>query len=295
MLRTPETTSSPWAFEQEVARGLGRAGDLVAAEGDARSRALALVAEDHLLDVDRGAPVVRDRVQPPVLDRPLAVPGLEHRADRGIELFARIVGELLARLVAVDLAEALGQAAQLIGAELGVELDAVLALCLRDRLLVALAGDAAHDVAEHLHQPAVGVAGEALVAGALGEALDRFVAEAEVEDRVEHAGHRDASARAHRDQQRVLRVAEPLAGAGLERRQGRIHLSVEPGRHLPRLHELDAGLGRDREPRRARARARARASSRPGWRPCRRAGRASRASPRRTRRRTASPSAIIGG
>ena len=53
---------------EEVAGGLGRAGDLVAAEGDAGAGGVALVAEDHLLDVDGGAPFVRDAVDAPVLD-----------------------------------------------------------------------------------------------------------------------------------------------------------------------------------------------------------------------------------
>ncbi len=52
--------------DQEVAAGLGRAGDLVAAERHAGARRVALVAEHHLLDVDRGAPVVGDAVQAPV-------------------------------------------------------------------------------------------------------------------------------------------------------------------------------------------------------------------------------------
>ena len=72
--------------DEEVAARLGPAGDLVAGEGDARARALALVAEDHLLDVDRGAPVLGDAVDPPVLDRAGAAPGVEDGADRGPQL-----------------------------------------------------------------------------------------------------------------------------------------------------------------------------------------------------------------
>jgi hypothetical protein len=75
----------------------------------------------------------------------------------------------------------------------------------------------AHDhVAEHVDQPAVGVVGEALVAGGVRQALDRLVVEAEVEDGVHHARHGDGGAGAHRDQQRVGVVAELLAGLLLE-------------------------------------------------------------------------------
>ena len=56
---------------------------------------------------------------------------------------------------------------------------------------------------------------------------------------------------------------------------------------LAALHVGDAGLGRDREARRAPARRRGRASSRRRSRPCRRAARACRASRRRSRRPSA--------
>ena len=68
-----------------------------------------------------------------------------------------------------------------------------------------------HGLAEHLDQPAVGVPGEPLVAGLLGQALHRLVVEADVEDGLHHAGHRELRAGAHRDQQRVVGVAELLA------------------------------------------------------------------------------------
>ena len=72
--------------DEEVAARLGLAGHLVARERDARGRLVALVAEHHLLHVDRGAPVVGDAVQPPVGDGALAGPGVEHRADREPQL-----------------------------------------------------------------------------------------------------------------------------------------------------------------------------------------------------------------
>ena len=48
------------------------------------------------------------------------------------------------------------------------------------------------------------------------KALNGIVVEAQVEDRVHHAGHRERSARANRHEQRVGGVAELLAAAGLE-------------------------------------------------------------------------------
>ena len=111
-----------------------------------------------------------------------------------------------------------------------------------------LALDAAHDVAEHLHEAPVGVPREALVLGLRGQTLHRLVVEAEVQDGVEHARHRLARTRAHGDEQRVLGVAELLAGALLERRQRLVDLLVEAVGEAVLAHVGDARLGRDREP-----------------------------------------------
>src|SRR4029453_12597202 len=130
-VRAPETTSSPWALGrksplgsgapvtssrlkaspgdavlalgvgEEVAAGLGRSGDLVAAEGDAGAGGVALVAEDHLLDVDRRSPLVRDAVDAPVLLGPVTGPGVEHRADREPQLLLRILRELFVRVLLI--------------------------------------------------------------------------------------------------------------------------------------------------------------------------------------------------
>ena len=93
-------------------------------------------------------------------------------------------------------------------------------------LVLALRLEAEHDVAVHLHEAAVAVPGEALVAGLLDQALTVVVVQADVEDGVHHAGHRDAGAGAAGDEQRVLGVAE-LAAHDL--------LDLAPGRRRPRL------------------------------------------------------------
>ena len=59
---------------QVVAVQLALAGDRVAREGDAGTRAPAHVAEDHHLDVHRGAQVVGDALHAPVGDRARGVP-----------------------------------------------------------------------------------------------------------------------------------------------------------------------------------------------------------------------------
>ena len=96
MSRTPETTSSPWALGRKSPEGSGAPVISSRLKATPEPDVVALVAEHHLLHVDGGAPLVGDVVQAPVLDRALAVPGVEHRPDRLAQLLARVVRELLA-------------------------------------------------------------------------------------------------------------------------------------------------------------------------------------------------------
>ena len=77
--------------------------------------------------------------------------------------------------------------------------------------------------------------------------------EAQVEDRVHHARHAEGGARAHADQQRVLGVAEALAGLLLERLHVGHDVVPQARRQLLARGVVGvAGLGRDREARRDR-------------------------------------------
>ncbi len=112
-------------------------------------------------------------------------------------------------------------------------------------------GMSKHDPAVHGHEPAVGVIGEPLVVGLLGQALHRLVVEAEVEDGVHHPRHRELGPRPHRHQQRIARVTDPLPHRLLEPGPGPGHFAGErigpPG-----LHVAAAGGGADGEARRHR-------------------------------------------
>ncbi len=94
-------------------------------------------------------------------------------------------------------------------------------------LLEVVVADAEHHVGIHRDEAAVGIVGEALVAGFLCQRLDRLVVEAEVEHGVHHARHRGACARAHRDEQRVLAVAERLAGNAADLRERGVDLVLQ--------------------------------------------------------------------
>ena len=121
---------------EKVARRLRLTGVLVAAEGDSRARALAPVAEDHLLDVDGRPPVVGNPVQAPVLAGPLAVPRIEDGLDRLFKLLARAMRKVLARAGREDALELFRQLLQVDGVELGVEPYAFPSLDRGDRVLV---------------------------------------------------------------------------------------------------------------------------------------------------------------
>ena len=108
--------------------------------------------------------------------------------------------------------------------------------------------DVLDDLPVHQDQPAVRVVREALVPGSLGEPADGLVVQAEVEDRVHHPGHRDRRPGADGDEQRILRVAEPLAGLLLERGEMLLDLGLEAvGEPAAVRHVGATGIGRDRE------------------------------------------------
>ena len=79
------------------------------------------------------------------------------------------------------------------------------------------------------------------VAGAPGHALDRSLGQPEVEDGVEHAGHRHRRSGANREQQRVIGIAELLSAGVLQLAHGAGDLVIETSRQLTAVaHVLDA-------------------------------------------------------
>ena len=147
-------------------------------------------------------------VDPPVGDRAVPAPGVKDRTDRLVELHERVLREGLSCLGQEVALEDVGQFAQRIDVEFGVEMHTVAALELRDFVLDVLPRDPVNDVGEHLHEAPVAVPGKALVAGRSRQPLHRGVVEPEVQDGVHHARHRLARSGAHRQQQRIVGVAE---------------------------------------------------------------------------------------
>ena len=232
------------------------AGGRVAGEGHAGSAVIPHVAKHHALDVDGGAPLVGDLVLATVDDRALVHPAAEDGSDGSDELLEGILREGLPGALLDELLEAADEILEVILGECGVFLDVGLVLDLLhhffERVMLVLVAllHPHHDVAVHLDEAAVGIEGEAAIAGGLLQALDGLVVEAEIQDRVHHPRHAVAGTGADAHQQRVGRVAELLPGLLLEQLHVVGDLLLEPlGELLPRGVVIDAHLRRDREAR----------------------------------------------
>src|SRR6202034_3530646 len=228
---------------QVVAVDALRAGAGVAGEGHAGARVHAEVAEYHRHHVDRGAEVGGDALLAPVQDRAVRVPGVEHGLDGQVHLLARVLREVVAGVLADGLLERGDDLLQVVGVQVEVVLDALGLLGAVDGVLEGLTLDVQYGLAEHLDQPAVGVPGEPLVAGLLGQALHRLVGQADVQHRLHHAGHGELRPGPHADQQRVRRVAQLAANRRLKLGQVLGDLSGQAGRDVTVLEVGPAGLG----------------------------------------------------
>ena len=235
-----------------VAVGPLLAGARVAGERDAGAGVVADVAEHHRDHVDGRAEVGRDTLLATVEDGAVGVPGVEHRLDRHVQLLPGLLREVAAGLLAHDLLERADQLLQVVGVQVEVVLDALGLLGVVDGLLERLAVDVQHGLAEHLDQPPVGVPGEPLVAGLLGQALHRLVRQADVEDRVHHARHRELRTGPDADQQRVSRVTELAAHRRLKLPEVLGDLAVQLGGRASVAQEGAAGFGGNNEPGRDR-------------------------------------------
>ena len=198
--------------DQVLAHQLLGAGGGVTGEGHAGARAVARVAEGHLLHVDSGAPLVGDLVHLAVNVGTGVIPAAEHGLDRLDQLLVGILGEGTALVVLIDLLEDTHQFLQVVGSQVGVGLVALGLLHLVDLHLEQALGDHHDHVREHLDETAVAVVGKAGVVGLLGQTLHGLIVQAQVQDGVHHAGHGLTCARTDRHQQGVGVVAEGLAG-----------------------------------------------------------------------------------
>ena len=73
------------------------AGGRVASKGHAGSAVFPQIAENHRLNIDRRAPIVRDLVELAIGNCPIVIPRSEHRANGTPQLFEWVFGESFTR------------------------------------------------------------------------------------------------------------------------------------------------------------------------------------------------------
>jgi hypothetical protein len=133
-----------------------------------------------------------------------------------------------------NLLELLHQRLERVGGHFGILRDAQSCLQLAEALLEPLFGHIHHHIAEHHNEAAIGVIHKARIFGESNHALSGLVVQPQIENGVHHAGHRELRARTHRDQQRVLRVAESFAHPLLHHLELIAHLVHQIIGHRPR-------------------------------------------------------------
>ena len=203
---------------QELAVELALTGRGVAGKRNAGARRFAHVAEHHALHVDGGAPRAGDVVHAAVVVGTGIVPAAENGLDGAHQLLTRVGGEVFAQLSLILGLKLARKLLQVVGRQLGVEVNALFFLHLVDELFKIFLADFHDDIGVHLDKTAIAVVSEAGVLRLGGKCLDDLVVQAEVQNGVHHAGHRGARARTHGDEQGVVQVTELLAGDFFELR-----------------------------------------------------------------------------
>ena len=193
------------------------AGRGIARERDAGRAILAHIAEHHRLHIDRGAPLGRDMVQPPVGHRRAgSSTSRTRRRSHPTAAAAGPAGTACRSRLATTSLNPATICRQSSAVELGVEHRADLELVVLDQLLEMVVLDAEHDLPVHLQKAAIAVIGETIVTALLRQTLHGLVVETEIEHGVHHAGHRGARSGTHRDQQRPLGIAKSGADRFLD-------------------------------------------------------------------------------
>ena len=203
---------------QEFAVEFVFAGSGVAGERHAGTGFFTRVAEYHGLHVDGGAPFGGNAIFLAVNDGAVIVPGTEHSADGTLELFPRAFREFMTGAFQHQLLEAGDKFLQVVRGKLGVfHVGAAFFLDGGNGgfkgfvVFIRVLLHAQHHVAVHLHEAAVAVPRKAGVAGGLHHGFHGFFIQAEVQNRVHHAGHGFPGAGTHGHQQghgfRVAKLA----------------------------------------------------------------------------------------
>ena len=167
----------------------------VTAEANASSRSFAHVTEHHGLHVYSRTPFVGNAFHLTIEDSAFVHPAAEHSAHSAPELFFRISGEVVTRVVFNSLLETLYEVLEFFYSEILIEVDATDSLHLFDDsfkwvdVFLVFGLHAEHDITIHLYETAIRVVNEVRVTRLSYKTFCYGVVQTEVEDGVHHTGH----------------------------------------------------------------------------------------------------------
>ena len=199
----------------------------IAREADSGAGILAGIAEHHLHHVNGSAEKAGDFFDAAVCDRFLPHPRFEYCANRAPELLLGIFREGVARFPLVIILIFADELPPTLGGDLRIVGDIQLLFHRAQAGFEVFLRQADHDARVHLHETAVGVVGESLVLRGLCERFNGFFVEAEVEDRLHHAGHGFCGAGTDADEERISGVAQFFLCELLEMREVLRHLRTK--------------------------------------------------------------------
>ena len=225
----------------------------IARERDARCRRVTHVAEYHRLHVDGSAPVTGDRIDPAVNFRSFRLPRTEHRTDCAPKLVIHVLREGLAPQRLDETQILANEPLPVFSFHVSIKEIALVFLGDLQRFLKRAVIEPEHDIGVHLNEAPIAVPCEPGITANRGQPLDSRVIDPKIEDGVHHAGHRHASARPDRYQQRIGGIAKPLFGHAFDVCDPGGNFGGELGREPLVLVIIARAHGRaDCEPRRHR-------------------------------------------
>ena len=217
----------------------------IAGEGNAGTGVAAHIAEDHGLDVDSSTKIIRNVFAAAIVDGALGIPGVEHGFCCQFKLLVRVLREFEAHLFVNNLLVSLGDGCPIGSGHFGVALVAFLLFEGFQRFLEMLIIDAHHHSAKHVDEPAIRIVYETFITTLSHQTFCHFIVQADIQDSVHHAGHREFSTGAAGNQQRIFGIAEFLASPFLNRFEGNKNLIPHPFWEIAGNLKSIAGFGRD--------------------------------------------------
>ena len=197
---------------QELTEEALGAGSGVTGKGNAGAAVIAHVTKGHGLHVNGSTPRIRNVVVTTIYICAGVVPRTEHSLDGTHQLLLRIRGEVLADLGLVLGLELRSQLLQIVSVQLHILGNALFGLHLIDELLKVLLTHFHNHVGIHLDKSSVAVPSPTGITGLGSDGVHNILVQTQVQDGVHHAWHGSSCAGANGYQQRILLVAELLAG-----------------------------------------------------------------------------------